>query len=101
MYGHLLMAVLTLLSVVLPAPGQPPAPTLASPLRTIDLNVGETQEVELPGGKKVAVKLLDLHEVRDELRNAVRKAEAAVEVAGERVSLVSANYRLPVTVAGV
>jgi murein DD-endopeptidase MepM/ murein hydrolase activator NlpD len=101
MFRHLLMAFLTLLSVGLPSPGQPPAPTLASPLRTIDLNVGETQEVELPGGKKVAVKLLDLHEVRDELRNAVRKADAAVEVAGEKATLVSANYRLPVTVGGV
>jgi murein DD-endopeptidase MepM/ murein hydrolase activator NlpD len=95
------MAFLTLLSVIFPSPAQPPSPTLASPLRTIDLNVGEAQQVELPGGKKVVVKLLDLHEVRDELRNAVRKADAAVEVAGERVSLVSANYRLPVTVGGV
>ena len=56
-------------------PGQPPAPTLAPPLRTVDLNVGESQEVELAGGKKVAVKLLDLKETRDELRDAVRRAE--------------------------
>src|SRR5207249_9983138 len=33
--------------------------------------------------------------------NAVRRAEVRVEVGGESVSLVSANYRLPVTVAGV
>jgi hypothetical protein len=35
------------------------------------------------------------------LRNAVRKAEVKVELAGEAVTLVSANYRLPVTVAGI
>src|SRR5262245_44085476 len=101
MYRHLLIAVLALLGIALPSPPGPPEATLTPALRTIDLNVGETQEVELPGGKKVAVKLLDLRESRDGLRNAVRKAEVAVEVAGAKVSLVSANYRLPVTVAGV
>jgi lysophospholipase L1-like esterase len=76
-------------------------PTLAPLVRTVDLNVGQTQEVELVDGKKVAVKLLDLREECDELRGAVRKAEVTVLVAGQKVTLVSANYRLPVTVAGV
>jgi murein DD-endopeptidase MepM/ murein hydrolase activator NlpD len=70
-------------------------------MRTLDLNVGEAQDVALANGQKVAVKLLGLNEARDDLRQAVRKAEVTVEVAGQQVALVSANYRLPVTVAGV
>jgi murein DD-endopeptidase MepM/ murein hydrolase activator NlpD len=62
--------------------------------------VGEAQEVEL-GGKKIAVKLLDLRETHDELRKAVRVAEVTVTVGGEKVSLVSGNYRLPATVGAV
>ena len=79
----------------------PPVPSLTPIVRTADLNVGELQEIELAGGKKITVKLLDLKEVRDELRNAVRKAEVAVEVGGQKLTMVSANYRLPVTIAGV
>jgi murein DD-endopeptidase MepM/ murein hydrolase activator NlpD len=96
-----LLAVLALLGAALPLPAQPPAPTLTPVVRTIDLNIGETQTVELANGKKVVVKLLALRETRDDFRNAVRRAEATVAVAGEKVALVSANYRLPVTVGGV
>lgn len=63
--------------------------------------MGESREVELAGGKKAAVKLLDLKETRDELRGPVRVAEATVEVNGRAATLVASNYRLPVTVAGV
>src|SRR5712692_6740397 len=80
---------------------QPPQPTRTPRVRAIDLNLGESQEVELADGNKVVVKLLDLREERDELRNAVRRAEVTALVAGHKVSLVSANYRLPTTVAGV
>src|ERR1700722_550092 len=95
------LATLALFVLVLPLQAEPPKPTLTAPMRTIDLNVGETQQVELSDGKKVSVKLLDLRETRDDFRNAVRKAEVTVEVAGAKVSLVSANYRLPLTIAGV
>ena len=47
------------------------------------------------------MKLLDLKETRDGLRQAVRRAEVQVEVNGVRGSLVSANYRLPILVGGV
>lgn len=70
-------------------------------MRTLDLNVGDSQEVTLPTGAKVTVKLLDLKETRDELRGAVRRAEATVAVNGQKAMLVSANYRLPTAVAGV
>ncbi len=101
MYRCRSLALLVLAGLVLPLRAGPPQPTLTPLMRTIDLNVGESQDVELVGGMKVHVKLLGLKESRDELRNAVRKAEVTVEVGSEKVSLVSANYRLPVTIAGV
>jgi murein DD-endopeptidase MepM/ murein hydrolase activator NlpD len=67
----------------------------------VDLNIGDTQEVTLSNGRKATVKLVDVSEQRDSLRNAVRRAEVKVEVNGRQVSLVSANYRLPVTVGDV
>jgi murein DD-endopeptidase MepM/ murein hydrolase activator NlpD len=83
------------------APADDPQPALKPLVRTVDLNVGAAEEVELADGRKVAVRVLDLRETRDEFRNAVREADVKVGVAGTPVSLVSANYRLPVTVAGV
>ncbi|MFO0806615.1 MAG: PKD domain-containing protein [Gemmataceae bacterium] len=76
-------------------------PVLAPLVRTADLNVGESQEIALGGDKKVVIKLIGLKEIRDDLRNAVRIAEVTVEVNGRKVTLVSGNYRLPLTVAGV
>jgi murein DD-endopeptidase MepM/ murein hydrolase activator NlpD len=80
---------------------QPPQPALMPPMRTVDLNVGESSEVELTNGKKATVRLLDLRERRDDVRQAVRQAEVTVEVDGQKISLVSANYRLPREVAEV
>ena len=78
------------------------SPPALEPLhRTLDLSLGESVEVVLSKGQKTTVKLLDLQEERDDLRGAVRRAEVLVEVNGHKVSLVSANYRLPVTRAGV
>jgi murein DD-endopeptidase MepM/ murein hydrolase activator NlpD len=96
-----LVAFLTLFGLSLPALARPPAATLTPLVRTIDLKIGEEQRVELADGKKVAVKVLALREARDDLRNAVRLAEATVTVAGRKVTLASGNYRLPLTVAGV
>jgi murein DD-endopeptidase MepM/ murein hydrolase activator NlpD len=101
MCRRVLVALLVVLAQVLSLPAEPPSPTLTPLPRAVDLNVGESQEVELAGGKKVPVKLLELRETRDDLRHAVRRAEVQVEVGGQKVVLVSANYRLPVTVAGV
>ena len=39
-------------------------------VRVIDLNVGESQSVRLCDGKEVSVKLLDLQERRDPIRQA-------------------------------
>jgi len=75
---------------------------IQTPLVTVaDLNVGESQTVQLHDGSEGTIKLLDLKETRDEIRNAVRRAVVKVEVNGQTVSLVSSTYRLPITVAGV
>lgn len=80
---------------------QPPAPTIDAAQRTVDLNLKESAEVQLGDGRKVRVTLLDLKETRDPMRLAVRRAEVTVEVDGETVTLVSANYRLPTTLKNV
>jgi murein DD-endopeptidase MepM/ murein hydrolase activator NlpD len=77
-----------------------PQPTLVAPFQTIDLDLGESQEVTL-AGKTFAVRLVDLDEHSDSLRGAVRRADVRVEVDGQTVTLASANYRLPVSVGGV
>jgi murein DD-endopeptidase MepM/ murein hydrolase activator NlpD len=101
MHRCLLTFVSLLVVPVSPLLADLPQPTLVPLHRTVDLNVGESHDIELVNGKKVTVRLLELQESRDELRDAVRKAEVKVEVGGQQLSLVSANYRLPVTVAGV
>ena len=73
----------------------------ARSLRTVDLDLGEAQDIAWPDGTKARVKLNDLQETRDPLRQAVREARATVEVNGQTITLTSATYRLPVTVAGV
>ncbi|MGO8747765.1 MAG: PKD domain-containing protein [Thermoguttaceae bacterium] len=79
----------------------PPKPTLEPLVRVIDINVRQSQEVQLAGGKKATVKLLDLKQSRDPLREAVREAQVLVEVNGRQAWLPAANYALPRSVAGV
>jgi len=80
--------------------GSPP-PKLKPLVRIVDLNVGESVAVKLCDGSQATVKMLDLKERRDDIRNAIRRAVATVEVNGRTVSLVSSTYRLPTTIAGV
>jgi CubicO group peptidase (beta-lactamase class C family)/murein DD-endopeptidase MepM/ murein hydrolase activator NlpD len=77
-------------------------PAAINPLvRTVDLSIGEVQEVELADGSKARVKLINVQETRDRVRNAVREAKVTVEVNGTSLTLLSATYHLPVTMAGV
>jgi len=78
-----------------------PQPTQAAPFGVVDLSIGESLPVTLANGKSVMVKLLELNEQRDAIRGAVRRAEVKVEVGGQTITLVSANYRLPQDVGGV
>jgi PKD domain/Peptidase family M23 len=79
----------------------PPEPTRTPILRVVDLDIGESSQVTLADGKTASVKLLQLEETRDELRNALRRAQVRVEVNGQPVTLTSGNYNLPTSVAGV
>ena len=101
MLYRVIAASLWLLVLLGHAWGAPPEPTLEPLVRVVDVNLGQSQEVALSNGKRVTVKLLDLQETRDSLRDAVREARVLVEVDGQQVSLTSANYELPRTVAGV
>ncbi len=78
--------------------GQPDVDPL---IRLVDLKLGQRASVELSNGKTVDVKLLDLKEQRDNVRNAVRKALVTVEVGGTKVTLRAATYHLPTTVGDV
>ena len=57
MNSRLPLAVFALSWFPLLLPAEPPKPTLTPLMRAVDLKVGESQEVELDGGKKVTVKL--------------------------------------------
>ena len=76
-------------------------PAMEPLVRVVDLNVGESVEVVLCDGSKAVVKLLDLHETRDDVSFAVRRAEVTVEVNGQQGKLVSATYHLPRTIGDV
>ncbi len=81
--------------------GTPPEPTMQPLVRAADLTLGESQEVELCDGRKAKVRLLEIQETSDPIRQAVRRARVHVEVNGERVWLTSATYELPVKAGGV
>src|SRR4030095_12429772 len=69
--------------------------------RTVDLDIGELQQVKLADGSTANIKLLSVVETRDGLRDAVRRAQVKIEVNGAVTNLISANYHLPLTFAGV
>ena len=95
-------ALLTLSGPSSPAPQPAPTnPTRTPLIRVVDLNVGESGKITLCDGSEAEVKLLELKETRDDLRDAVRRAVVRVEVNGTNVQLTSATYHLPKTVAGV
>ena len=70
-------------------------------VRVVDLNVGETADVELCDGTTRSVKLVSLVEHRDAVREAVRRSDLVLEIDGQRVELDAGAYRLPKTAAGV
>jgi murein DD-endopeptidase MepM/ murein hydrolase activator NlpD len=65
--------------------------------RTVDLQIGEAQDVRLSDGTTAHVKLLKLQENHDDVNDAVRQAVVEVEVDGQITNLTSGTYRLPVT----
>ena len=86
-----------LLAAVLIGADEPKKPLFA----TVDLDRGESVEVRLPDGGKATVKLLEIKETRDSLREALRRADVTVAINSRTATLTSGNYRLPVPVGGV
>ena len=76
-------------------------PAIEPLFQTVDLNVGDSCDVKLSDGKSATVKLLDLKETRDDLRQAVRAAFVSVEVEGQKATLAAGNYHLPIVVGNV
>ena len=70
-------------------------------VRTVDLDVGQTQKVTLHDGSEATVTLMELNEKRDSVRSAVRRAQVKVKVNDKTVSLISSTYHLPKAVGGV
>ncbi|MEQ9408194.1 MAG: PKD domain-containing protein [Fuerstiella sp.] len=70
-------------------------------VRVVDLDLGETASVELYDGTTVEVKLLELRETRDPIRQAVRSAKVTVAVDEEQITLESGMYNLPLRIGRV
>jgi len=79
----------------IPAQGSEAQPALKPIVRIVDLNVGEATTVTLNNGEQVKIKLLDLKETRDPIRQAVRSALVTVQVDNETITLESGMYNLP------
>lgn len=94
-------AMFTALSSLALAAAAPPKPTLEPAVRVVDLDRGAPQQVRLSDGSTATVKVLQVTEAADSVRDAIRRARVQVEVNGEKAWLTSANYELPRTVAGV
>jgi hypothetical protein len=96
----MIVGLLLILAIDTRAAG-PPSPTRVPRVRVLDLDLAESQQVDLGDGTKALVKLLAIDEVRDTIRDAVRRALVKVEVNGQPIELISATYHLPRTIAGV
>lgn len=66
-----------------------------------ELNIGESQDIRLTNGDFVKLSLLEINEVHDSLRNAIRAAYIRISVDGEEITLGTDNYNLPVIVGKV
>jgi len=76
--------------------------SMLTPIRVVtELNIGESQDIELSNGEIVQLKLLIINVVRDSLRNAIREVYVKAFVDDEEITLNSGNYNLPVTIGKV
>ena len=72
------------------------------PLRlAVELDVGESSEIELTNGEEVTLTLEGVEVLRDDLRGAIREVRVSVEVNGEKAIMGSGLYHLPVEVGGI
>lgn len=66
-----------------------------------ELNIGESEKIELINGEVVNLSLLNVIVERDSLRGAIRDAHVKIAVDGEEITIGSGLYHLPVTVGKV
>ena len=72
------------------------------PCRIIaELNIGEVQNVKLTNGDIVNLSLVEIKEIRDSIRNAIRAVYVKVSIDGEEITLSAGNYNLPVICGNV
>ena len=69
--------------------------------QVVGLHIGEHADVQLSNGHTVTLQLHDVFEAHDTLVSAVRSAGIVVSVDGQKMTLHSGNYHLPVTVGKV
>lgn len=73
----------------------------AVPFRVADVRIGTPVKLKLPDGAAATVLVREARETRDAVREAVRAVRVEAEVNGERVTLGSGTYHLPVEAGGV
>ena len=97
------LSLLILLSFAILAQLSIADPSTSKPLVTVlDLDLNEEKSVTLSDGTEVSLKLLNLIENRDPIRQAVRRATVDLSVNGEPVKLLqSGMYNYPRTISGV
>ena len=72
------------------------------PIRAVtELDIGESQDVILGNGEVVKLELLEINEVRDSLRDAIREAYVKVSVDSEEIVLSAGTYNIPVVIGNV
>jgi murein DD-endopeptidase MepM/ murein hydrolase activator NlpD len=82
------------------AKAQIPDP-LSPLLRAVDINIGETIQVELHDGTAAVVELLSVEPYTDSVFDAVREVKVTLRVNGEENVILSGNYHLPVTLGRI
>lgn len=70
-------------------------------LRAVDMNIGETREIELHDGSAAEVEVLGVEPINDSVFGAVRQVKVIIRVNGLQATIYSGNYQLPVTVGNV
>lgn len=72
------------------------------PIRdVVELNTGESKDIELHNGKIVNLSLIEIAEIRDSIRNAIREVKITISIDGEKYTLGVGNYNLPVTIGEI
>jgi murein DD-endopeptidase MepM/ murein hydrolase activator NlpD len=65
-----------------------------------DLNVGETQTGQLPGGQSITLKLVSVTEHVDGFNASIRSETVQIQLNGVNYTIDAGPYRLPVTLGG-